>query len=322
MGHRRIGNEAVALSMGLMLVMSLLGFLFSPLATPGDYMGVVLPCPDLRGISPWLSWGVNNAVLIAIAVGVIFLNKHYNFIKSPEPVVAAVFLFMAGSNIWVTSEFGASTLLLAANFICLSYIFDTYRKSNATQEFFIVATIIAIGSMVQYSFLIMIPVFIIAGFILQCMRWREVMAFVLGLAAPYWIGLGFGLISPTDFSLPQLTSIFEHPDAPGVLGVILLNIGLTMLTALIIGLNNEMKLYAGNSRIHALNSIIAIMGLASCIGIITDSSNMAAYLGTFYLAAAFQMANLYALNKIRRAPLLLTITAIIYAALFTASILI
>ena len=95
-----------------------------------------------------------------------------------------------------------------------------------------------------------------------------------------------------------------------------------MLTALIIGLNNEMKLYAGNSRIHALNSIIAIMGLASCIGIITDSSNMTAYLGTFYLTAAFQMANLYALNKIRRAPLLLTITAIIYAALFTASILI
>lgn len=175
--------------------------------------------------------------------------------------------------------------------------------------------------MVQYAFLLMIPVYIVVGVLLQTMHFKEVMAFCMGLAAPFWVGIGLGLLPLDSFTLPEFSIFFARPVGKDLF-VLLINIGLTMLFSLIIGLNALVKLYAGNSRILILNNIIAVLGLASCIGIIVDFNNMTAYLGTFYFAAAFQIANLFTLWHIPRSKVVLSIIIIAYTSLFGATFLI
>ncbi len=320
MQRKPIGKKALVLSALLMLAMSLTGFLEMRPQPLKANMGLFLPSPGMWNLDPWLSWGINNFLLLAVGIASIFLNRGYNFIKSPQPIGPIAFFIMAGSNVLLTPVFGGSTLLLAANFICFSFIFDAYRKPNATQEFFIVATIIALGSMVQYAFLMMIPVFIVAGFILQAMRFKELMAYFMGLIAPFWVGLGLGLLTPEEFNLPELSFLLSFSTEEGSMSVILLNVGLTVLVAFISGINNVMRLYAGNSRVLALNNVITIAGIAAFAGIVLDFNNMTAYLATLYFAASYQTANVFALRTLRRGRLLLIMTAIIYAALFVASI--
>lgn len=320
MRHKTIGNAGLMLSVVLMLAMSAAGFLFIPRLTMEGDMGLFLPSPNLWNVAPWISWAIDNSLIVAVAVGLVLLNKHFNFIKNPDPVAPAIFLFMAGSNIWVTSRLGASGLLLVANFICLCVLFGCYRKENSTQDFFTVATIIALGSMIQYAFLLMIPVYLIAGFLLNTMRFKEILAFLIGLVAPYWVGFGFGIISPMDFTMPELSGLFSNLNPATDMFVIILNIGVTMVVGILVGLNCLMKLYAGNSRILALNNVVSLLGLFSCAGIILDFNNMPAYLATFYLAASVQLANMFALWPIKRSGLLLQFIALVYIAFFIATL--
>lgn len=322
MKRRTIGKDTLVLSVALMLVMGFLSLTEVPHTEKARAMGLFLPSPDMWGLTREVSWGINAFLLTAIGIASIFLNRHYNFIKTSVPVGATVFFITAGSNILVTGTLGASTLLLLAHFICFSFLFDTYRKPNATQEFFIVATIIALGAMVQYSFLIMIPVFIAAGFILQAMRIREILAFGMGLIAPFWVGLGLGLLTPDQFNLPVLTNLFSYTAIQERTAVILTNMGFTLLVALLMGLNNEMRLYAGNSRVLALNNIISVSGLAAVAGIIIDYNNMDAYLATLYFACSYQTANMFALRNIKHGIFFITVTTLIYISLFATSILI
>ena len=322
MKHTTIGKEGLVLIIIFMAGMSLLGFLFLPHLVPDGNLGICLPSPNQWHISPWLSWGLQNILLLGVAIATIFLNKHYNFVKSPDPIAAAAFLFMAGSNPLLTSHLDASSLLLATNLICISVIFSCYRRDNSTQEFFVVATLIALGSMIQYAFLLMVPVYIIAGFILQTMRFKEFLAFLIGLVAPYWVGIGLGLLPLDSFCMPGLSNLFSQPDFKTDLFIILINIGLTILFSLMIGLNAFVKLYAGNSRILALNNIIALLGLASWAGIVADFNNMTAYLGTLYFASSFQIANLFTLWHIPRGRVVLSIILIAYIALFASLFLI
>lgn len=321
MRHKTIGKEGLALCMLLMAAMSIMGFLFMFPSTPSENLGLCLPSPNIWPLNPWTSWGIQTGLLIFVAIGTIFLNKHYNFVKSPDPIAAAAFLIMSGSNPWLTHSLDASSLLLLANMLCISVLFGCYRQPNSTQEFFVVATIISLGSMVQYAFLLMIPVYIVVGVLLQTMHFKEVMAFCMGLAAPFWVGIGLGLLPLDSFTLPEFSIFFARPVGKDLF-VLLINIGLTMLFSLIIGLNALVKLYAGNSRILILNNIIAVLGLASCIGIIVDFNNMTAYLGTFYFAAAFQIANLFTLWHIPRSKVVLSIIIIAYTSLFGATFLI
>lgn len=321
MKHKIIGKEGMILVIVAMLAMSLAGHLFIPDARLNGEMGLFLPSPNLWQIDGLFSWGCNTGLLLAVAFGAILLNNHYNFIRSQDPVAPAVFLLGVGSVYWISSRLGASTVLLVGNFLCVTLLLGCYRKPNATQECFIVATILSLGSMIQYAFLLMVPVFFLCTLILHVMRVKETLAFLIGLVAPYWVVFGLGILSFDDFNMPQLSNIFSGFAPAADMIIILTNVGLTMIVAILATLNIEVKLFAGNSRIMALNNIIIVTGLGACIGILVDFNNMPAYLGSFYFASSFQTANVFALWKPSRPRVLLTLISLFYTGFFLASLL-
>lgn len=281
-------------------------------------LGLCLPSPNLWQIPRIWSWGANTLLLALCSVALWLLNRHYNFIRSTEPVLPAMFIIMAASCPFTDAALDTSTLICLANILSIGVLFSCYRKENATQEMFIIGTFVAIGSMTQYAFIPFLLPFCAGALVMKAFRIKEFLALGMGLIAPYWIGLGFGLITPGDFRLPELSNLFDGFADSQDLFTLLLAVGITAFFGFFLGLNNSIKLYAGNSRINALNLVISMTGLTATACMVIDFSNMTAYWATLCFASAAQIANLCALWNIRLVRIVCVVPAIIYIALFLA----
>ncbi len=296
--------------------MCALSFLFMPDNKLQGELGICLPSPNKWDIIPLWSALIDMAVILCMGMGLYFLNKHFNFVKTTDNVIMAAFLVMVASNPWISRGVNSSVAICAVNMGACALIFDTYKKTNATQELFIVATLLSVGSMVQYAFLPFTAAYLAAAALMKVFRFKEVMAFILGLIAPYWVGIGLGLIPLSSFRLPEFSNLFYDFAPPADIFILLLNLGITILWAFVAGMNVSLKLYAGNSRVLAMNNVINLLGIVAVIGIVADFNNMFAYCATLYLCAAVVMANVFALWHFRKAWIPLLAVALIYIILF------
>ena len=316
MKYQGIGKRGLAISILIMAAMCAASFLFAPGTRLSGESGICLPSPNLWDIVPIWSWGINTFLLGAIAAGLFFLNRYYNFIRSTEPVLSTMFLVLAASNPWNDTHLSAATIICAVNILCLAVLFSCYRKQNATQEIFIIATFLSIGSMCQYAFLPFIVPMVAGAIIMKAFRLKELCALLMGLIAPYWMGVGLGLIPLDSFTMPEISNLFTGFAATPDLLMLFLSVGIAGFIGLVLGFNNSIKLYAGKSRINALNMAISLTGVMSMICIIIDFTNMMAYLTTLFFTVAVQIANLCALWPIKREWLVGAVPALIYIILF------
>ncbi|MDE5876779.1 MAG: hypothetical protein K2H47_04700 [Muribaculaceae bacterium] len=290
-------------------------------ASPGDAIpGICLPSPAEWDIIPIWSWGINTLIVILLTVGTIIYGRYYNSIKGARNVLAIVFPVMTASDPYLMVSLGTPTLLCAASLTIWWILGSTFRSENATQPVFVVATIIALGAMIQYAFLILIPVTIVNLIALKVCRWREIGAFFIGLGAPYWVGIGLGLLPLDSFHLPTPHNLFLANLEPGDTVPVLIGAGFAMLTGILVGLNSMIKLYAGNSCVLALNLTIGVTGIGSLVAIFLDYTNLEAYLTTLYLTVAVQIANLFGLWRIPRPRLVLSLFGLLYIVLYILTI--
>lgn len=315
-GHRVMGKEGMTLAVLLAAAMFVTAFfLNTPLALTGQ-SGLCLPSPNEWGLPFIGGWILNTAVILAITVALYFSNKKYTFVQGPDTVLTGAFLVMTASNAWMSGFLTTSGMMALANLISLDILFGSYGKRNATQELFAIATILALGSMIQYAFLFMIPVYIAGAIMLKCFSLKALGAFLLGLIAPFWVGVGLGLIPPEAFRMPAITSFFDTTASKSDLFFGLLSVGVTAVLGLILALNNSVRLYAGNTRRRLFNMVINLLGFVAVVCLIVDFNNMLVYMATIYMITAVQLANLFALWDVNRGWLWLLTLAALYTAGF------
>lgn len=284
-------------------------------------MGICLPSPDLWGLSPAVSLIVYILLLIATAIALAQINKTFSVIPCSGNMLAGIFLLTSASIPWVTGTLTSSCIMAPAMLACLGILFNNYRRDNATQGIFLIATILSFGSMIQYAFLFMaVPLLIIAA-MFKCLHWRETIAFLMGIAAPYWIVLGTGLVPLDSLVIPQISDIRYGNLSHEMILAGLLNLAITAVLSLILGLNNALRLFAGNIRRQTFNAAVSIMQTATVAMMMLDYNNLTAYIMTFYLCASFQFANFFAMRKFRRPWIPGAILCAIYVTFFITAIL-
>lgn len=185
---------------------------------------------------------------------------------------------------------------------------------------FVIATFISVGSMIQYAFLPMIVAYIAAAIVMKVFRFKEFLAMLMGLIAPYWVGVGLGLIPLEWFSMPQITNLFDGYAGTSDMLLLIISVGIAVFCGVILGINNTIKLYAGNSQVNAMNLTISFVGVVCGICVVIDFSNMMAYLATLYFVIAVQVANVCALWNVKRERVLVAIPTIIYIGFFIAMV--
>lgn len=271
-------------------------FLFMPPVSPVADFGICASFPQ----DWWSEQGaclVNTCLIAAAVAGAFFLNKRFSFVRRSEALLPASMAVILAANPINISGWGSPLLMLLINLVCLDQMMKSYHSFNATAPMFGVASWLSLGSMMEYGFLPLVAVYPLIGVMMKSFRLKEAIAYMMGLAAPYWVALGFGLVKFSDFRLPDL-----HMGAPEADGGLMLwiytSLGILALLSLIAMLNNAMLIYAGNMRVRTCNNAINLLGAACFACMVADSDNFGVYVPTFCFTSAVQIANFFAMRKI------------------------
>lgn len=271
---------------------------FAPPEAAGN-LGLCLPSPNQWQMPHFWEWLINSLLIFFSAALLTAANKRLNFISEADPLMGIAMLVLLCCNCLTTASLTTSTLLLAANSLALFILLSTYEQRNASREFFLIATLPAIGAMVQYSFLIMVPVYIAGGLMMKSFRLRELIAFLFGLAAPYWIAIGLGWVSPCSFSLPGKLTVFNSEAVNADIMLTLLAAGAMILAGVILALYNGLRLFSRNSQLRCMHSAFNFLGLACVVAVIVDFDNFAAYFGSLALWVAIEFATMLTIYNVR-----------------------
>ncbi|MDE6381957.1 MAG: hypothetical protein K2L57_03720 [Muribaculaceae bacterium] len=298
--HRHVmGREGMLLATLVALAMFAVAFFIDTPNTLAGNMGICLPSPNMWGLSPLWGWITNLIFMTVLTVTLFLVNKEFSFVQGSDTVLTGMFIIMASSNTWISGTLSSTLLLALANLICLLELFGCYRKRNSAQELFVIATILSLGSMIQYAFIFMMPAYLIGAMLLKCFNFKRLVAFLMGIVAPYWVGGGLGIIPPDCFTMPTFTNLFDGYATKSGLFIGLVNVALTVLTGFLLSLNNTVRLYAGNTQRRLCNTTINVLGLVCAACMVIDFNNMVVYMATVYMITAIQLANLFALWNIQ-----------------------
>ena len=275
--------------------------LLMPSLQPEAEPGICVSLPT--GLLPHLIGCGVNALLIVLAVILAFIfNKKHSFVRSTEALLPTAMVVILASNPVNTSYLGAPVVMLIANLLCLDIMMRSYASENATTSMFAVATYLSLGSMVQYAFVPLMAVYLVMALMGKVLRVKEAVAFLMGIVAPYWVALGFGLISFSAFRMPQFLADIPYADG-NYLILVFFSLGTLALTGLMMMLNNAMLIYAGNIRVRAFNNMINLLGFACGLFMLVDFDNFGAYVSSFCFAVSVQISNFFAMRRIPQSPI-------------------
>lgn len=294
MRYRQVmGKEGLALAAVVSLAMAAVAFFISPSYSLDAVAGLCFPSPANWGLSAGLGWWFNIILLGATCALLSSLNKEYHIVPGSDTVALGMFLLMVTSNIWTSSMLTSTGIMAIANLVCIMMLFGCYDNRNATKDLFVIGTILSFGSMIQYGFVFMMPVYIIGAIILKCFNFKALTAYLMGIAAPYWIFIGFGIVDPQSISFPSLSHVFENIVSKSDLLIGVLNILFTALLGVVLTFLNSVKVYTGNSKKRACKTVLNVLGLFTLLCVIFDFENVMAYLATLYAITAVQMGNMF-----------------------------
>lgn len=290
------GPGSVVVSWLVALLMIAATALLIPPLTPEAEFGLCFPFPS-GWLPPEYSIPANTLLIAAAVIGAFLLNKKFSFVRSSDPILPTAMTVILASNPVNTSYFGSPVFMLLVNLICLDILMRAYHSPNATTSLFAVATWLSFGSMVQYAFIPMMLVYPVMAIIIKAFRIKECIAYLMGLVAPYWVAYGFGLVSVSDFRLPNPQMAPPVADG-GLMLCIFVSLGTLALMGLFTMLNNAMLIYSGNMRVRTLNRIISFLGFVCLVCMVVDFDNFGAYASTFCFVSSVQISNAFALRRI------------------------
>lgn len=303
---------AIATSVA-MLVLTLCFFPHSEVA--GD-MGICLPSPNEWRLPGFLSWLLDACLVFISLVMVSTTNRRYNFIPSTAYAMPALLAVLVASCCPATVFLSTSTLLMAVNIVAISILLGTYESHNATRQFFLISSLLAVGSMVQYAFLMMMPVYVAGGLLMKSFRFREMAAFLLGIIAPYWIVLGLGIVPLASLRVPDTLRVVDTTQVDHTLFIALLSGGIMSALALIFSLYNSMRLLMRNSRPRSMHAAIMVMGMMSMLCMIFNFNNFMAYVGSIALWFSIETAMMFELYEVRAKRVWTGVLSAIFVTLF------
>lgn len=279
--------------------------------------GICLPSPNQWQLTPTLTL-ISALSLTALALLLtVALNRRFNIIPGTSLLYAGTLLSALATNPWTTPRPSSALLLLTATLICTYILFSQYTRRHTAQGHCIIFSILSWGSMIQYAFILLMPIFLLGAIFTSTLRTRSLIGIILGIITPYWITLGPGIITPQDINTPTLTNLLNGFTPPHSLFLLMLAQGITALVTLLLTATNALTLTAPSQQQRSYNAFLNLLGIAMVWYMIFDATNLLTYTATLTLCLAIQTGR-YAAAPRRAAPLLpLLITIPALLAIYT-----
>lgn len=260
-----------------------------------DY-GIAFPSPNT-----WIAPGILSnylaiAAVVATAVMMVYLNRRYNLLRTLSLYFAGLYLIMMGSVPGISASFNGGLILPIVVFAAMTLIYGCYDSPHCTRQVYLAFCLLGAGALVQYGFVLYIPVFVLALAQMRILKSLPIiLATIFGIITPAWIVWGLGLSSfhVPHWEMPGFSQLFNHQYV--VPAIVTLVVGVT------VGFLNIFKLMAYNAHARANNGVVTVVWLGTMVFTVADFTNMTFYLSLLCSTVAFQMGHFFRLFLNHRA---------------------
>lgn len=293
------GRQFLALTIVLLMASAWVAAYIGSVPMQGVTNGVCFSSVSSLGMSPVLSLSLNTAVLLGIATLLIFLNKSYSFIRDVTHIFASSFLLLELANpVLTTRLFDGSVLCVMAWAVCF-ILFGSYQERYPQRKVYITFAILSACCMFQYAVMYLIPVFFIGFLQMRAMSFKSFIAMLLGLATPFWIALGTGMVDVQSLMPPKLENIWSNLDVAQS-GFFITALAVEALVTLVLLVVNVIQTLNYKMQIRSYNGFINILTLSTILIMAIDYNNVLVYLPMLNSCLAIQIAHTFTINKFLR----------------------
>ncbi len=281
---------------------------------PGD-KGLVFPSANEWISSPLSGLWVNIAIIAAVIVLMIFVNKIYNIPRTITLIYATFFAVMQTASPTVSSQLFSGTVLLAVVSGCMVMMFGTFAQPMALRRVFLVFFLLSSASATQYAYVAYLPAFAIGCAQMRILTFRTVLAALLGIISPWWILLGGQIITFDDFHAPHFISVLSATTARDSM-ILITAVSLTVVLTVVAYAMSLLKLMTYNARTRACNGLLTLITATSIIAMAVDFTNFLTYIPMLNFCAAFFLGHLFVIRRGARGWIAILSIITIYYALY------
>jgi len=263
------------------------GALTAPAEISGAVRGWSLnPCP-----TPGWTFVAAVALNTGIAVLIFYLNKIYNLLRTLTALQSTALMAMLASTPSALACVYPGNLLALAVVLCMFIMYSSYGERRATRHVFLCMLILSWCSAFAYSFALYIPVFIFGCAQMRIFSLRSFLAILMGLATPWIIMLGLGLVAPGQLQMPDFRygQIEVSPKTPALI----VSVAFTCFVTVGCWIHNILRFLTYNAHSRALLSLLTVVTFITVIAAIVDFGNVYAYIPLLDMCAALQLAHIF-----------------------------
>lgn len=309
-------------SRGTAVVMAVLAFVVfcvcynaGGMELPDVDKGVALPSAD-----EWLPAGLPDftaamACYVLSVVLMITICRIFNVLRSLTWLQVAFFALMQCATPDLAVQFYTGSMLLPVVQLCLLLILGTYREPQAAGNVFLIFALLSFFTATQYCYAVYMLVFLLAAVQMRVFDGRTFTAALLGIATPWWILFGFGILTPADIHLPSPAGIFSVIDLNDTL-LLVLTVAFTALLIVLSLVLNVFRTIAYNARARAVNGVFTVLSLTTLVACCVDFSNLVCYIPLLNFCAALQTAHYFATHRAEKSCIAIMLIMAAYIALF------
>lgn len=285
-GRMITGIPGLIFSMLLAFAMGVVAYLGSPFPEASG-CGFLYRDPEGWGIPSGISFFLEWIVLVISTIAIVLLKGRFNIIPTLTKLPASIFILMAGADPRLSTHLCSASLFALANIIALWLLFSRYGKQRTEEPLFFIALIFSAGSMYDYAFLPMIPVYVISAGLLKLLTIRSLSAMILGVSTPWWIIFGLNFPTFPTILLPDWGGVFSllSPQA-GLASLIM--VGFCTVAGTVFALSNSISMMsAGTATRHMMNAV-GISAFTVLILTLLSITGFTPYIAALYLFFAFE----------------------------------
>ena len=281
---------------------------------PGD-KGFAVPSANDWISSPVTEMIVNRVIVGLIIVLSVYLNRAFNVLRAMTMLYVVFFAFFELATPNLLAQLTTSTVLCAVVLACMVLLYSCYGDTGRIRRVFLIFFFLSVAAASQYAFVVYIPLFLLGCAQMKILNLRTIGAASLGIVTPWWILLGFGLVSLGDLHIPRVVSIFDAINFNEAIALAV-TVGLTVLLTLSAYMLTLLKSMTYNAKSRSFGSFIAVMTAMTIVAMVIDYTNITAYVTLLNFCAAYQLSHFFLLHKSEKSYIAVTIILAIYFVLY------
>ena len=223
---------------------------------------------------------------------------------------ASVFLLLMMANPFVCTQLNAGTVLLLVAVVSMFVMFSTYqRKGTSQRSVYIIFALLSLCCMFQYAFIVLVVTFVVGLLMMRGIDFRGIIAMLLGLATPFWIGLGLGLVDVHTAMLPEIETIWKQLQG-NQMQLVIASTAVVAVLAVVLMIANMFTILNYRLQIRVYNSFFLVLTVVAIGMMCIDYRNMMIYVPLLNWCLAIQVAHAFTINNTltrRYIPVLLLI---------------